>query len=77
MSPEHAQGKLDGTRSAAPKKRPAERGEETMDVRVADRSDTGILWRAMARWRRAAWIVIVIADVGLLAWGAGAALLAR
>jgi hypothetical protein len=29
----------------------------------------------MARWRRAAWLVIVIADAGLLAWGAGAALL--
>jgi hypothetical protein len=29
----------------------------------------------MARWRRVAWLVIVIADAGLLAWGAGAALL--
>jgi hypothetical protein len=28
----------------------------------------------MARWRRAAWLVIVIADAGLLAWGAMAAL---
>jgi hypothetical protein len=28
----------------------------------------------MARWRRAAWLVIVIADVGLLAWAAMAAL---
>jgi hypothetical protein len=29
----------------------------------------------MARWRGVAWLVILIADVGLLAWGAGAALL--
>jgi len=28
----------------------------------------------MKRWRRAAWLVILIADVGLLAWGAMAAL---
>jgi hypothetical protein len=48
-----------------------------MDVRVADRSDTGIWGRAMARWRGVAWIVIVIADVGLLLWGAGAALLPK
>jgi MFS-type transporter involved in bile tolerance (Atg22 family) len=30
--------------------------------------------RAMARWRRVAWLVIVVADVGLLAWAAMAAL---
>jgi len=46
-----------------------------MDARVADRPDTGILRRVMARWRGAAWLVVVIADVGLLAWSAGAALL--
>ena len=46
-----------------------------MDVRVADVPDTGVWRRAMARWRGVAWIVILIADVGLLAWGAGAALL--
>ena len=48
-----------------------------MDVRVADRSDTGLWRRAMARWRGAAWLVVVIADVGLLLWGAGAALLPK
>ena len=30
---------------------------------------------SMGRWSRAAWIMIVIADVGLLAWGAMATLL--
>src|SRR5262245_12937605 len=30
---------------------------------------------ALTRWRRFAWIAILIADVGLLAWGAMAALL--
>ena len=30
--------------------------------------------RAMARWRRFAWLVILIADVGLLLWAAMAAL---
>lgn len=29
----------------------------------------------MLRWRRLAWVIILIADVGLLAWGAMAALL--
>ena len=46
-----------------------------MGVRVADRPATGAWRRAIARWRGAAWLVVVIADVGLLAWGAGAALL--
>jgi hypothetical protein len=46
-----------------------------MDVHVADRPKTGIVRRALGRWRAVAWIVIVIADVGLLLWGAGAALL--
>ena len=48
-----------------------------MDVRVTDRPDAGIWRRAMARWRGVAWIVVVIADVGLLLWGAGAALLPK
>jgi hypothetical protein len=34
----------------------------------------GILSRAVARFRRVAWIAIVIADIGLLAWVAMAAL---
>lgn len=46
-----------------------------MGVRVADPPATGAWRRAMARWRGVAWLVVVIADVGLLAWGAGAALL--
>lgn len=46
-----------------------------MGVRVADRPATGAWGRATARWRGVAWLVVVIADVGLLAWGAGAALL--
>jgi hypothetical protein len=43
-----------------------------MDTRVEDRHGSGT--RAMARWRGVAWLVIVIADAGLLAWGAMAAL---
>lgn len=46
-----------------------------MGVHVADRPHAGPWRRAMARWRGVAWLVILIADVGLLAWGAGAALL--
>ena len=46
-----------------------------MGVRVADPPATGAWRRAMARWRGVAWLVVVIADLGLLAWGAGAALL--
>lgn len=34
---------------------------------------TGLPLRALARSRRAAWIVIVVADIGLLAWAAMAA----
>ena len=33
------------------------------------------LAEGMARWRRIAWLVILVADAGLLAWGAAAALL--
>jgi hypothetical protein len=51
------------------------RKEKTVDMRVADRHDTGTWRRVMARWRRVAWLVILIADAGLLAWGAAAALL--
>ena len=40
-----------------------------------DRGEPGIITRAVGRWRRVAWIVILIADVGLLAWTAMAALL--
>jgi hypothetical protein len=39
------------------------------------RSEDGTWRRATAGWRRIAWLLVLIADVGLLAWGAGAALL--
>lgn len=45
-----------------------------MDTRVEDRHGSGTWARAMARWRRVAWLVISIADAGLLAWVAMAAL---
>ena len=45
-----------------------------METRVEDRPDTGTWRRVMARWHRVAWLVILIADVGLLAWCAMAAL---
>ena len=45
----------------------------TTTTRVAQRHEPGTWGRAMARWRRLAWLVIVLADVGLLAWAAIAA----
>lgn len=45
-----------------------------MATRVEGRHGTGTWARAMARWRRVAWVVILIGDVGLLAWCALAAL---
>jgi hypothetical protein len=45
-----------------------------MDTRVDVQHGSGTLGRAIARWRRVAWVVILIADVGLLAWAAMAAL---
>ena len=45
-----------------------------METHLEDRHGSGIWTRAIARWRRVAWLVIVIADVGLLAWCAMAAL---
>jgi hypothetical protein len=45
-----------------------------MDTRVEDRHGDGTWARAMARWRRVAWLVILVADAGLLAWCAMAAL---
>jgi len=42
-----------------------------MDVRPASRGRSSILgW-----WRREAWLIVVVADIGLLLWGAGAALM--
>ena len=46
-----------------------------MGVRVESRYSSGTWSRAMARCRHVAWFVILVADVGLLLWGAGAALI--
>jgi hypothetical protein len=40
----------------------------TTTARVEGRQGAGALARALAGWRRFAWLVIVIADVGLLGW---------
>jgi hypothetical protein len=45
-----------------------------MATRIEGWHGSGTWARAMARWRRVAWVVILIADVGLLAWAAMAAL---
>ena len=45
-----------------------------MATRVEGRHGAGTCASAMARWRRVAWVVILVADVGLLAWAAMAAL---
>jgi len=45
-----------------------------MHAHVEDRYASGTWAIAMARWRRVAWLVILIGDVGLLAWCAMAAL---
>jgi hypothetical protein len=44
-------------------------------VTEIDRQEFGTRATTMKRWQRAAWIIMAIADVGLLAWGAMAALL--
>ncbi len=41
-------------------------GKDSMEFRTRE--------TAMRRWRRVAWLIILIADAGLLAWGAMAAL---
>jgi hypothetical protein len=46
-----------------------------MIAEMKDRKEVGAGATALTRWRRFAWIVILVADVGLLAWGAMAALL--
>ncbi len=44
-----------------------------MNAMAAERNGSGT-WAAVAqRWRRLAWLVLLIADAGLLVWGAGAA----
>ena len=44
------------------------------ETRDSARADASAAARALTRWRKSAWIVILIADVGLLAWAALAAL---
>jgi len=46
-----------------------------MTTYVRETQRTGSWASAMSWWRRRAWVVIVVADVGLLLWGAGAALI--
>lgn len=46
-----------------------------MNAHAHDGQGSGARASVVDRWRRAAWLVIVIADVGLLLWGAGAALI--
>ncbi len=45
-----------------------------MDTTMKGRQELGTWAKAVERWRRVAWLAIAIADVGLLAWGAMAAL---
>ena len=46
-----------------------------MNAHAQDKRRSGTWSAAMNRWRRHAWLVIVIADAGLLVWGAMAALI--
>jgi hypothetical protein len=54
---------------------PAYRKEIAMLEELNDRQNFGTRARMIDRWRQIAWIIILIADAGLLAWGAMAALL--
>lgn len=44
---------------------------------VVDRPRSAARPSVLNRWRRNAWVVILVADAGLLLWGAGAALLPK
>jgi len=44
-----------------------------MNARTAERNGPGTWAVVMQRWRRLAWLILLIGDAGLLAWGAGAA----
>ncbi len=50
-----------------------EEQEETMHESLVKQNDA--LGTGLRRWRRVAWLVILFADAGLLAWGAMAAIL--
>ena len=45
-----------------------------MDTLVQHRQESGAIARTVALWRRNAWVVVLIAEVGLLAWAAMAAI---
>jgi hypothetical protein len=45
-----------------------------MHTQVGERDASGTWARGIAGWRRVAWLVILIADAGLLAWAAMAAI---
>jgi hypothetical protein len=44
-----------------------------MNATTGRRNGSGLWAAAVQRWRRLAWVVLVVADAGLLLWGAGAA----
>ena len=44
-----------------------------MNATTAERNGPGTWAAVVRRWRRLAWLVLLIADAGLAAWGAGAA----
>ena len=48
-----------------------------MNAITAERHGSGPWAAIVQRWRRLAWLVLLIADAGLLMWGAGAAALPR
>jgi len=46
-----------------------------MNAMTAERKGSGPRVTVVQRWRRLAWLILLIADAGLLMWGAGAAAL--
>jgi hypothetical protein len=46
-----------------------------MNTHVQDTRTSGTWTSVVSRWREKAWLVILIADTGLLLWGLGAALI--
>ena len=45
-----------------------------MNASMGNRHPSGVRIGILQRWRRLAWVILIIADVGLGAWGLGAAL---
>jgi hypothetical protein len=46
-----------------------------MATQVNVRTTSGARSSVLGWWRREAWLIVVVADIGLLLWGAGAALI--